>query len=266
LAVVSAEYQYLVLIERLHGRVRHGEPELTGQAKAEMLIDLESVEILLSWRFEDMGRGRRARGNPPPASIMKERHLGLRARQAELPTVARESPGPLPLEEIPNSFRHLRVTEPLDMALVMFERGLQAARRQEPHRARAFLPHVGEEYERIPGGDLKTPRPILQNAVVVREETLHERTDDGVAVLTTGQWHREGKRIGIPAILPRCLVGQHEIASSALLDGADDMAADEHLKLRHDPPSFFPPEVLRPSAARPRGSPFRVSAVRLDGP
>lgn len=191
---------------------------------------------------------------------MQERHLGLCSRQAEVPAVPGEPPGSVRLHEIPEPFGDLGFGQPRGPAFVRMQR-VDPFRVHELGRARALLPHVGQEREGIPGRDVEPPRPVVQDGVVVRKEAFHERPDDVVPVLSTGEGHREGKGVVVRAVLPRPLVAEDETVVSATLDRTDHVAAHEHQQFRHvSSPRLR--RVRRPGAVRPSGSPFRVSGVR----
>jgi hypothetical protein len=58
-------------------RLRDREAEFLGQPEAEVLVDVEPVEVPLRGRLEDVGGRRTAGRYAPPLTIVKQRHLGL---------------------------------------------------------------------------------------------------------------------------------------------------------------------------------------------
>jgi hypothetical protein len=60
--------------------------------------------------------GRRTAGRyAPPLTIVKQRHLGLRPGQTEVPAVASQSPRSVSLQEITKALRHAFLRQPLDL-------------------------------------------------------------------------------------------------------------------------------------------------------
>ena len=76
------------------------------------------------------------------------------------------------------------------------------AGKDELHRARAILSHVGEQREGVAGGDLELPCPSFEDVGVVRQESLQERTHHGVAMLPLRKRHGQGDRKGVVSSLP----------------------------------------------------------------
>jgi hypothetical protein len=76
------------------------ESKLLGQLHAEMLAYVEPIQTSLRRRLEYVGTGRGSGGNAPSMTVEKQGHLGLRAREAELPAVTSQPAGAVPLDEV----------------------------------------------------------------------------------------------------------------------------------------------------------------------
>jgi hypothetical protein len=113
LAIISFDHQGLFASEGLDRRCRYLESQLSGQSRAEMLVDIERLEILLSRWLQDVRRRRRSGGYAPPFAVLEQGHLGLRPGEAELTMVTGQSARAVVLHQVPQTFGYAVLREPL---------------------------------------------------------------------------------------------------------------------------------------------------------
>jgi hypothetical protein len=117
LPIVAAHHESFLVFERSNGRLRDCQPDFMRQPEAEVLIDVETVEVPSSRWLQDVGRGRRARRNASTAVFVEQGHFRLRSRQAELPRIAGQSTGSVRLHEIPQALGDPLLGQPIDLTL-----------------------------------------------------------------------------------------------------------------------------------------------------
>jgi hypothetical protein len=157
------------------------------------------VEGIAGW-FQNM-RGRCTPGGNAPAIITQQQGgLGSRAGKAELAVVADAARGRGIVPQRAQPLTDIGVTQPNDIFFAHCLYRIESLRRHELDGPGAVLADMGEQPERVSGGDVEAAGPARQNLLVVRQQAPHEGIDGGVRMFTARQWH--GQRDGITMLSP----------------------------------------------------------------
>ncbi|MDQ6776872.1 MAG: hypothetical protein M3071_11810 [Actinomycetota bacterium] len=131
-----------------------------------MLIEIVIIEAG-DGRFEDMGGGRRAGGNPPAPILKEQRGLGLRSCETELTGERRAEPGGCVLAQLTQALCYIIVTEPRDLTRSSKD-PIDLPRWREADRAGAIFPYWRRQQGEGRGcRDVKRASPSSQDGVVV---------------------------------------------------------------------------------------------------
>src|SRR5580658_8389718 len=106
-------------------------------------------------RFQDVGRRQATGWDAPPIAFQQESSLRLCARQTELPGVAGKPPCGVVLTQKPESFGDLFLIKPFDAVRGAAQHLVKPLWPNELHGAGAILADIGDQAERIAGGNLK---------------------------------------------------------------------------------------------------------------
>ena len=120
-SIVASHYDRGLTIKTTHRGLGHCQTKLLSQLQAEVLVDVESVEIPPRRGLEDVCRGSRARRDSPSFTIVDEGRLWLSARQTEMTTVSGQASCSVALNKIPQTLADRILREPLDRGWLINE-------------------------------------------------------------------------------------------------------------------------------------------------
>ncbi len=128
-------------------------------------------------------------GTPQRPLSPEKRGLGLGAREAELPGIARGPPGRVIVAQGPEPLGDASLVQPFDGGGPLADHGIEPVGADKLDRAGAVFADMGEQRERIAGRHLKALRPAGEHGFVVGQQVPEEGLDRPMAVFGRDQGH-----------------------------------------------------------------------------